>query len=63
MSKDGSTAGTPGQCDRGPGAGFPARQEDQRGVGRGEEAGADHGEETQSLQGVHSSQGDDRYVR
>ena len=65
MSEDGSTAGAAGQRDRGPEAScLPAAgEEDQRGAGRGEKAGADHGEETQSLQGVHSSQGDDRYVR
>ena len=48
VSEDGSPAGAAGQCDRGPETGFPAAagEEDQRGVGRGEETGADHGEET-----------------
>ena len=58
VSKDGSPASAAGQCDRGPEAGPAASEEDQRGVGRGEEAGAHHGEEAQGLQGVHSAQGE-----
>ena len=59
MSKDGSPAGATEQRDDwGPEAGPAASEEVERGVGRGQEAGAHHGEEAQGLQGVHSAQGE-----